>query len=39
MPTYVIEREVNDIGKSSQEELKAMSQASCNVLNKNGLRN
>ena len=36
MPTYVIEREIADIGKSSQEQLKAISQASCNVLRKMG---
>jgi len=36
MPTYVIEREIADIGKSTQEQLKAISQASCNVLNKMG---
>ncbi|HSU49724.1 MAG TPA: DUF4242 domain-containing protein [Segetibacter sp.] len=36
MPTYVIEREIADIGKSSQEQLKAISQASCDVLRKMG---
>jgi hypothetical protein len=33
MPTYVIEREISEIGNSSQDQLKAISQASCNVLN------
>jgi hypothetical protein len=36
MPTYVIEREIVDIGRSSHEQLKAISQASCNVLSKMG---
>jgi hypothetical protein len=36
MPTYVIEREINGIGDSSQEQLKAISQSSCNVLNQLG---
>lgn len=36
MPTYVIEREIPNIGGSSQEQLKAISQASCNVLDKMG---
>lgn len=36
MPTYVIEREIAGIGGSSQEQLKAISQSSCNVLNKLG---
>ncbi len=36
MPTYVIEREVANAGSLSQEQLKAMSQASCDVLNKMG---
>ncbi|GEO07521.1 DUF4242 domain-containing protein [Segetibacter aerophilus] len=36
MPTYVIEREINGIGDSSAEQLKAISQSSCNVLNKFG---
>ena len=36
MPTYVIEREIDNIGSSSQEQLKAISQASCDVLGKMG---
>ena len=32
MPTYVIEREIPGIGGSTSEQLKAISQASCNVL-------
>ena len=32
MPTYVIEREIENIGASSQEQLKEISQASCAVL-------
>jgi hypothetical protein len=34
MPTYVIEREIPGIGNSTQDELKAISQSSCNVLSK-----
>jgi hypothetical protein len=36
MPTYIIEREINGIGNSSQDELKAVSQQSVNVLNNLG---
>lgn len=36
MPKYVIERELPGAGKLSGEELKALSQASCNVLNNMG---
>ncbi|HEY9256715.1 DUF4242 domain-containing protein [Chitinophaga sp.] len=36
MPKYVIEREIPGAGKLSGDELKAISQASCNVLNKMG---
>lgn len=36
MPTYVIEREIPGIGNSSPEQLKAISQASCDVLDKMG---
>ena len=32
MPKYVIEREIPDAGNLSKEELKAVSQTSCNVL-------
>lgn len=36
MPKYVIEREVPGAGKLSAEQLKAMSQTSCKVLDKMG---
>ena len=36
MPKYVIEREIPEVGKSSPEQLKAISQASCGVLSKMG---
>jgi hypothetical protein len=36
MPTYVIEREIAGVGNSTQDELKAISQSSCNVLNRLG---
>ncbi|MDB5021246.1 MAG: hypothetical protein JWQ28_2373 [Pedobacter sp.] len=36
MPKYVIEREIPGAGKLSAEQLKAMSQRSCEVLNKMG---
>lgn len=36
MPKYVIERELPGAGKLSGDELKALSQASCNVLNNMG---
>ncbi len=36
MPKYVIEREIPGAGKLSAEELKAISQKSCGVLQKLG---
>jgi len=36
MPKYVIEREIPGAGKLTAEELKAISQTSCNVLRKMG---
>jgi hypothetical protein len=33
MPKYVIEREIPDAGKLSAQELQAISQKSCSVLN------
>jgi hypothetical protein len=36
MPRYVIEREIPGAGKLSAEQLKAISQTSCNVLQKMG---
>ena len=36
MPKYVIEREIPDAGKLSEQELQAISQTSCGVLNKMG---
>jgi hypothetical protein len=36
MPEYVIEREIPGAGKLSAEELKAISQKSCGVLQKLG---
>ncbi|HEY8784082.1 MAG TPA: DUF4242 domain-containing protein [Mucilaginibacter sp.] len=36
MPKYVIEREIPGAGKLSAEQLKAISQTSCGVLNKMG---
>lgn len=36
MPKYVIEREIPNAGKLSQQELKAISQKSCGVLQKLG---
>lgn len=36
MPKYVIEREIPGAGKLSAEELKGISEASCNVLRKMG---
>lgn len=36
MPKYVIEREVPGAGKLTSEELKGISQTSCDVLNKMG---
>ncbi|XZF16071.1 DUF4242 domain-containing protein [Chitinophagaceae bacterium MMS25-I14] len=36
MPKYVIEREIPGAGKLTSEQLKAISQTSCNVLDKMG---
>jgi len=36
MPKYVIERNIPGLGKKSLEELQAMSQKSCSVLNNLG---
>lgn len=36
MPKYVIEREIPNVGSLSPEELKAISQTSCGVLNEMG---
>ncbi len=36
MPKYVIEREIPGAGKFSADQLKAISQTSCGVLNKLG---
>lgn len=36
MPKYVIEREIPGAGELSQEQLKAISQASCGVLSNMG---
>ncbi len=36
MPKYVIEREIPSAGKLSPEQLKAISQTSCGVLEKMG---
>lgn len=36
MPKYVIEREIPGAGRLSAEELKGISEASCNVLRKMG---
>jgi hypothetical protein len=36
MKTYVIEREIEGAGKLSAEQLKAISQTSCSVLNEMG---
>jgi hypothetical protein len=36
MPKYVIEREIPGSGKLTAEQLKAISQTSCGVLNKMG---
>ncbi len=38
MPKYVIEREIPDVGKLSAQELQAISQKSCGVLNQMGSR-
>ncbi|WP_138992118.1 DUF4242 domain-containing protein [Larkinella sp. C7] len=36
MPKYVIEREIPGAGNLTHDQLKAISQTSCNVLNKMG---
>ncbi len=36
MPKYVIEREIPEAGKSTPEQLKSISQTSCDVLRKMG---
>jgi cell division inhibitor SulA len=36
MPKYVIEREIPNAGKLSPQELRAISQRSCSVLNQMG---
>jgi len=36
MPKYVIEREIPGAGKLTAEELKGISETSCNVLRKMG---
>ncbi len=36
MPKYVIEREIPGLGQSTAEQLKAIAQASCDVLTKLG---
>ena len=36
MPKYVIERDIPGIGKATDEEVLAISQKSCNVLNQLG---
>ena len=36
MPKYVIEREIPDAGKLSAQDLQAISQKSCGVLNQMG---
>jgi hypothetical protein len=38
MPKYVIEREIPGVGKLSREQLQAISQKSCAVLNNLGPR-
>ena len=38
MPKYLIEREIPGAGKFSPEDLRAISQKSCGVLNKMGSR-
>lgn len=38
MPKYLIEREIPGAGKLTQEELRAISQKSCSVLNRLGPR-
>jgi uncharacterized protein DUF4242 len=36
MPKYIVEREISGAGKLSRQELHAISQKSCGVLNKMG---
>ena len=36
MPKFIIEREIPEVGKLSQEELQAISQTSCSVLKQIG---
>jgi len=36
MPRYVIEREIPEVGKSTSEQLKAISETSCEFLRKMG---
>ncbi len=36
MPKFVIEREIPEVGKFSQEQLQAVSQTSCGVLREMG---
>jgi Nickel responsive protein SCO4226-like len=36
MPKFVIEREINGVGKLSRQELQAISQKSCDVLHSMG---
>ncbi|GKS68912.1 protein of unknown function [Nitrosomonas sp. PY1] len=38
MPKYIIEREIPKAGSLTQQELKAISQKSCNILNTMGPR-
>ncbi len=38
MKTYVIEREIQNVGQSTQQELKGVSQKSCSVLKELGPR-
>ena len=36
MPRYIIEREIPNLGKLTEQELQAVSQKSCNILEKLG---
>ena len=38
MPRYIIEREIPNLGKLTEQELQAVSQKSCNILEKLGPR-
>ncbi len=38
MPKYIIEREIPGAGSLSQQDLQAISQKSCNILNRMGPR-